>query len=332
MAPAGEATVLIRNAVTRALGECEPGDRVLVACSGGPDSLALAAATGWAAQRLGLLAGAVIVDHQLQEGSAQIAAWAARVCERFGLSPASVVAVRVDGSGGLEAAARAARYAALTESAERLGSTVVLLGHTQDDQAETVLLRLTRGSGARSLAAMAEVNGLWHRPLLEIPRALVHESATQVLTELGEQAWQDPHNLDPHFARVRVRQILDSLGVGLGPGVVVGLARSASLLRDDADALDELTDALFADAVTIDNGAVSVAVDDLDGIPRAIRTRLVRAMCLAAGVVPGDLNRDHVLAVDRLVAKWTGQGPAFLPGGVQAHRACDRLTISRVTQ
>ena len=115
MALACAATVLIRNAVTRALSNCEPGDRVLVACSGGPDSLALAAATGWAAQRLGLFAGAVIVDHQLQEGSAQIAAWAAKVCERLGLNPASVVAVRVDGSGGLEAAARDARYAALTE-------------------------------------------------------------------------------------------------------------------------------------------------------------------------------------------------------------------------
>ena len=332
MAPACAATVLIRNAVTRALSDCEPGDRVLVACSGGPDSLALAAATGWAAQRLGLFAGAVIVDHQLQEGSAQIAAWAAKVCERLGLSPVEVVAVQVDGSGGMEAAARAARYAALTESTQRLGSTMVLLGHTQEDQAETVLLRLTRGSGARSLAAMAEVNGWWHRPLLEIPRAVVHESAAEVLTELGEQAWQDPHNLDPRFARVRARGLLDTLSAELGPGVVVGLARSASMLRDDADALDELADALFEDAVTIDSGAVSVAIDDLDGIPRAIRTRLVRAMCVAAGVVPGDLSRDHVLAVDHLVSNWTGQGPVFLPGGVEARRAYDRLTVIRPTQ
>lgn len=332
MAPACAATVLIRNAVTRALNDCEPGDRVLVACSGGPDSLALAAATGWAAQRLGLFAGAVIVDHQLQEGSAQIAAWAAKVCERLSLSPASVVAVRVDGSGGLEAAARDARYAALTECAKALDSKVVLLGHTQEDQAETVLLRLTRGSGARSLAAMAKVNGLWHRPLLEIPRALVHESATEVLAELGEQAWQDPHNLDPHFARVRARGLLNTLSAELGPGVVVGLTRSASMLRDDADALDELADALFAEAVTIESGSVSVAVDDLDGIPRAIRTRLVRALCLAAGVVPGELSRDHVLAVDHLLSNWTGQGTVFLPGGVEVGRAYDRLTVIRRTQ
>ena len=332
MALACAATVLIRNAVTRALSNCEPGDRVLVACSGGPDSLALAAATGWAAQRLGLFAGAVIVDHQLQEGSAQIAAWAAKVCERLGLNPASVVAVRVDGSGGLEAAARDARYAALTECAKGLDSKVVLLGHTQEDQAETVLLRLARGSGARSLAAMAEVNGLWHRPLLEIPRALVHESATEVLDELGEQAWQDPHNLDPRFARVRARGLLGTLSAELGPGVVVGLARSASMLRDDADALDELADALFAEAVTIESSSIWVAIDDLDGIPRAIRTRLVRAMCLAAGVVPGELSRDQVLAVDHLVSNWTGQGAVFLPGGIEAGRVYDRLTVIRRTQ
>lgn len=332
MAPACEATVQIRHAVAGALGDCEPGDRVLVACSGGPDSLALAAATSWVAQRQGLFAGAVIVDHQLQEGSAQTAAWAAEVCERLGLSPVEVVAVQVGGSGGMEAAARDARYAALTASAQRLGSKVVLLGHTQEDQAETVLLRLTRGSGARSLSAMAAVNGLWHRPLLEVPRADVHESATEVLTEIGELAWRDPHNSDPRFARVRVRQILGSLGDALGPGVVVGLARSASMLRDDADALDELADALFEDAVTIEDGVVAVEVNALDGIPRAIRTRLIRAMCVAAGVVPGDLSRDHVLTVDQLVAKWTGQGPAFLPGGVQAQRAYDRLTVIRPTQ
>ncbi|PHX60954.1 MAG: tRNA lysidine(34) synthetase TilS [Actinobacteria bacterium] len=326
------ATVQVRNAVERALGALEPGDVVLVACSGGPDSLALAAATGWVAKRLGLFAGAVIVDHQLQEGSAEIAAWAAEVCERLGLSPVEVVAVQVDGAGGLEAAARDVRYAALTASAQLHGCKVVLLGHTQEDQAETVLLRLTRGSGARSLSAMAAVNGLWHRPLLDTPRAVVHESATEVLTEIGEVAWRDPHNLDTRFARVRVRQFLESLGDELGPGVIVGLARSASMLRDDADALDELADALFEDAITVEDGVIAVEVNALDGIPRAIRTRVVRAMCLAAGVVPGDLSRDHVLAVDQLVAKWTGQGPAFLPGGVQAQRTYDRLKVSRPTQ
>ena len=329
MALAGAATVRLRNAVEQALSTCEPGDRVLVACSGGPDSLALAAATGWVAQRLGLFAGAVVIDHQLQDCSGQIASWAGDVCGRLGLRPVEVIAVRVDGDGGLEAAARDARYAALTTQAQTLGATVVLLGHTRDDQAETVLLRLTRGSGARSLAAMAAVNGLWHRPFLEIPRAVVHESAHEVLGELGERAWRDPQNADPRFARVRVRHLLESLGDALGPGVVVGLSRSASMLRDDADALDELTTALFENAVTNGAGELSVATADLDGIPRAIRTRLLRAMCISAGVTSGDLTRDHVRAVDRLLTDWSGQGPAFLPGGVQALRTYDRLTVIR---
>lgn len=326
------ATVQVRNAVERALGALEPGEVVLVACSGGPDSLALAAATSWVAKRLGLFAGAVIVDHQLQEGSAEIAAWAAGVCGRLELNPVEIVAVHVGAVGGLESAARDARYEALTASAEQQNSKVVLLGHTQDDQAETVLLRLARGSGARSLAAMAPVNGLWHRPLLEIPRAVVHESANEVLAQLGEQPWRDPHNADRQFARVRVRQLLESLGDDLGPGVAVGLARSASMLRDDADGLDELADALFEDAVTIADGSVSIDINELDGIPRAIRTRLIRAMCIAIDGVPGDLSRDHVLAVDRLVTQWAGQGPAFLPGGVQVLRAYDRLTVIRPTQ
>jgi tRNA(Ile)-lysidine synthase len=124
---------------------------VLVALSGGPDSLALAAATAFEAAGR---AGAVIVDHGLQAGSAAIAEAAAEQARSLQLDPVIVVAVTVGADGGPEAAARAARYRALSEAAASLGASAVLLGHTLDDQAETVLLGLARGSGATSLQGM----------------------------------------------------------------------------------------------------------------------------------------------------------------------------------
>ena len=222
----------VRNAVRGSLAGLASGDLVLAACSGGPDSLALASALAFVAPRAGLRAGAVTVDHGLQEGSSDRAAQVAAVLRGLGLDPVRAVTVTVDGNGGPEAAARTARYAALEKAAADLGAAAVLLGHTLDDQAETVLLGLARGSGARSLAGMAPRRGIFLRPLLGVRR----QATAGACAAVGLVPWADPHNADRRFARVRVRlDALPALEAALGPGVAEALARTADQLRDDAD-------------------------------------------------------------------------------------------------
>jgi tRNA(Ile)-lysidine synthase len=300
-----------RAAVRASLRDLPAGSTVYAAVSGGADSLALAAALAYVGPRLRLVTGAVTVDHALQSGSAQVAAAVAATCRELGLSAAVIRRVEVGTAGGPEAAARAARYAAL----ETVDADVVLLGHTLDDQAETVLMRLARGSGARSLAGMAARAGRYRRPFLEVRRA---DTAAACAT-LGLTPWADPHNDDRRFARVRVRHdVLPALEAALGPGVIEALARSADLLRDDADALDE-----WAAKAAVDG----LDVDALLGMPSAVRTRVLRRAAVQAGAPPGQLAARHVAAMDRLVVAWHGQGPVHLPGGLVAERRCGRLHL-----
>ena len=319
-----------RLRVRRALRECIPGDSelVLVACSGGADSLALALAAGDEIRAGRARIGAVIIDHGLQVGSAEVAERAAEACRRAGLDPVEVVRVEValgPGHGGPEAAARTARRTALQDAAHRHGASAVLLAHTRDDQAETVLLRLARGSGARSLAAMAPVEGLWRRPLLDLPRDLVRSSLD------GERAWEDPHNDDSRYARVRVRaEVMPALVAGLGSDVVDGLARSARLLRDDADALDAAADLAWPGVIAAESGGTALDVDALASLPRAIRTRLLKRAALEAGVPANDLAMAHVDRMEALVSDWRGQGAIDLPGGVGVRRSYGRLEFGRV--
>lgn len=315
-----------RAAVAASLDGLAVGERVLVACSGGPDSMALVAATWWVAERTGRPVGAVVVDHGLQSGSDRVAAEAVLACRGLGM-PADAVRVEVGRAGGPEAAAREARYAALTRAAGSTASVAVLLGHTREDQAETVLQRLARGSGARSLAAMAPVTGLWRRPFLGLARADVRAAATEALAPLGREPWADPHNADRDFGRVRVRALLDGLAADLGPGVVLGLARSAELLRDDADALDALAEAAFEEQVRVEGDTASAPCSDLALLPRAVRTRVVRLMARHVGCPADAVGIDHVRRIDALVVDWHGQGGIRLPGGVVAERACGRLCL-----
>ena len=284
-----------------------------VAVSGGADSLALAAAVAWVAPRIGLRAGAVTVDHRLQPGSADRAADVAAACAELGIDPAVVETVIVGRGGGPEAAARTARYAALDRASDAMGATVVMLGHTLDDQAETVLLGLARGSGARSLAGMAERAGRYLRPFLGIGR----DTTRAACAALDLTPWDDPHNADRSFARVRVRHdALPALEAALGPGVAESLARTAALLRADADALDDW-------AKTID----SLAIADLAALPAAVRRRVLRVAAVAAGAPAGQLAAVHVRELDRLVTDWHGQRPVSLPGGLVGARECDSLVF-----
>lgn len=293
--------------VRRAVRDALPADGlVLVALSGGPDSLALAAAVAFEASGR---AGAVIVDHGLQDASAAVAERAAEQARGLGLDPVRVVRVKVTREGGPEAAARTARYEALDAVAAELGVVAVLLGHTLDDQAETVLLGLARGSGATSLQAMAPHTGLYRRPLLGIRRT----TTVQACTDAGLDPWNDPHNDDPAFTRVRVRRtVLPLLEAELGPGVAVALARTAEQLREDADALDHMADEVAEELVELEEAGVSLSVSALAANPAALRQRLIRLVADSEFHV--SLSRSQTVAIARLVTDWHGQKALDLPG------------------
>jgi tRNA(Ile)-lysidine synthase len=283
------AVATVRRAVRRSIAGLDPGDLVLVACSGGPDSLALAAAVAFEAPRAGLRAGAVIVDHGLQPGSSELTGRVAATLANLGLDPVLTPSVAVAGPAdagsysGPEASARAARYDALDAAAAATSAAAVMLGHTLDDQAETVLLGLAQGSGARSLAGMADRAGLYFRPLLGVRRA-----ATRAACEaLGLQPWDDPQNRDPAFTRARVRRdLMPALAGALGPGVPEALARTARLLRADADALDAQAAAeaarILADPAAAQTDAQSLAVRG-SGAAAVARAAGAPAVARAAG-------------------------------------------------
>ncbi|WP_405184832.1 tRNA lysidine(34) synthetase TilS [Streptomyces albidoflavus] len=316
------------------------GPLVLVACSGGADSMALASALAFEAPRLGIRAGGITVDHGLQYGSDDRAADVVARLTALGLDPVEASAVRVAAASdrtahgapyaggarrvGPEAAARDARYAALDEAAERLGAAAVLLGHTRDDQAETVLLGLARGSGIRSLSGMAAVSGdsgRYRRPFLQLDR----QTARTACLAQSLPVWDDPHNTDPAYTRSRLRhEGLPALEKALGKGVVEALARTAQLSRDDADALDAWA-AREEAAVRDETGELDCA--RLYALPAAVRRRILRRALVAAGAPGGSLFARHVEEVDRLITGWRGQRAINLPGKVEARRQGGRLVL-----
>ncbi len=317
MAGPPQAVAALRSAVRPGLrARPEP---VLVACSGGADSLALAAAVAFEAPRAGAHAGAVTVDHGLQAGSAERAERTAELLRRLGLDPVVVARADVGDAGGPEGAARAARYRALADAAHRLGAHVAL-AHTLDDQAETVLLGLGRGSGPRSVAGMVEhrtAGGVaWWRPLLDVRRTTTREAcATQELP-----VWDDPWNDDPAYTRVRLRtEVLPLLEDVLGGGVAPALARTAAQLREDIDALDALAVTSRA------HEEEELPVGEVAGLPPALRRRVLRLWLLARGVP--DLQAVHLAAVDALLIRWRGQGRVDLPGGAGVVRTSGRLVL-----
>jgi tRNA(Ile)-lysidine synthase len=311
------AVAAVRLAVRRTLADLpdQPDLPLLVACSGGADSMALLAATVFESRTRPWRVVGVTVDHGLQPGSDARAESLVAQMATIGVDETVGVRVRVEASGqGPEAAAREARYTVLEEVAERFGSPVVLLGHTLDDQAETVLLGLTRGSGGRSIAGMRPAFDRFRRPLLEISRAQTEAACAAE----GLAVWHDPHNADPAFTRSRIRTVvMPVLERELGPGVAAALARTAGQLRSDVEALDALAGATYAELAT-DRG---LPVDRLAALPDAIRLRVLRLAALDAGAIPSDLSHGHLRAVDDLVSRWRGQRGVDLPGNLRATRA-----------
>lgn len=300
-----------------------------IGVSGGADSLALAAAVAHVAAARPV--EALVVDHQLWDGSGEHSRRVAAQVESLGL-PAGVARVEVDAhDGGIEAAARAVRHHALWLTPAASGRPVeeVWLAHTLDDQAESVLLGLARGSGSRSLAGMAPrrpermpgvpAGAEVVRPLLGLRRSVLREACA----DWGIRVWDDPANTDPRFLRSAVRAgVVPALTGVFGDSVVEALARTAGLARADADALDALAGEAAASALDGDR----LRVDVLSGLPEALRTRVVRRWLDAAGCP--EVHRRHVAAVLELADDWHGQGPLHLPGGVRVERSGGLLLAS----
>lgn len=322
------ALAAVRRVVRRDLAQISPGSAVLVACSGGADSLALLSAVVVEGHRLSLRVIGATVDHGLQEGSAERAADVVQTMAVLGADETVSARVEVSAAGeGPEAAARHARYAVLEQMADHFSASRVLLGHTRDDQAETVLLGLTRGSGGRAVAGMRRNFDRFARPLLDVSRA---DTAAACAAQ-GLAVWADPHNDDPRFTRVRVRHtVLPVLETELGPGVAVALARTADLLRPDMEYLDALADAARAELgaevaassplADVPDGAVVLPVVGLADLPGPLRTRVLRLAALEAGAPGAELFHEHVTAMERLVTDWHGQKWIDLPGHLRALR------------
>lgn len=317
MAGPPPAVAAIRRAVRASISDVDFPVRVAV--SGGADSLALAAAVSFVARRdgHGPVCG-LTVDHGLQPDSAQRAETTAAILTDLGLDPVHILTVEVGTDGGPEAAARTARYAALSRKLFPDGGCVAL-GHTRDDQAETVLLGLGRGSGPRSIAGMRTYHQSWWRPFLDVPRA----TTVKACAALGLPFWDDPHNHDPAYRRVRLRrEVMPLLDDVLGGGSTSALARTAALLREDLDALDVMAQQWQAEHQV--TGEI-VPATGLSELPRALRQRVLRLWLICRGVP--ELGSVHIEEVGRLITDWHGQGPIDLPGGYSLSRTSGTLTL-----
>ncbi|MGO1957367.1 tRNA lysidine(34) synthetase TilS [Microbacterium sp.] len=305
----------------------DSGAPVLVALSGGADSLALAAAAAHEAPKLGLRVVTVTVDHGLQPASDEVAERAADQARALKIPDARIARVDVGSEGGPEAAARDARYGAIARIASEAGAAAVLLGHTLDDQAETVLLALARGAGAGSLQGMAprrvDERGLaWVRPLL----ALRRDDTRAFCAASGIEPWHDPHNADDRFLRVRVRErVLPTLETELGPGIAEALARTAEQLREDNEAFADMIEETIEDIVEHAEAGIAISAAALEANPPAIRNRIIRLV--AQSEFGASLTRRQTLEIARLVTDWHGQGPIDLPG-FSAERRSARVVLT----
>ena len=313
----------IRLAVRKTLTfHTRPGQKLLVAVSGGADSLALAAACEFEAKKLGLKIAAAVIDHSLQKNSDKVAAKTAKLLTDIGFTEVITQKVKVGKPGGPEAAARIARYGALESIRQHTQSHFILLGHTSSDQAETVLLGLVRGSGSKSLSGMSEKTGVLLRPLLAIDRA-----TTEAFCKAsGIKYWSDPQNKDEKFLRVMIRyKVLPFLELLLGGSVAKSLIRTADQLREDDQYLDYQAGKAFKKCAKVSSSGISVDASVAGKFPAAVLHRVIKKALDSFG---SESARTHVLAVSDLILSWHGQKPLALPG-VRVGRKGNTITFSQ---
>jgi tRNA(Ile)-lysidine synthase len=286
----------------------KPGQKLLVAVSGGADSLALASATEFEAKKLGLKIAAAVIDHSLQKDSDKVAAQTAKTLALLGFEEVVVKKVSVGKAGGPEAAARTARYSALETLRQQTKSHFTVLGHTSSDQAETVLLGLVRGSGSKSLSGMSEKTGLLLRPLLVVDRA----TTEAFCKDSGIKYWLDPQNKDEKFLRVMIRKhVLPFLEKQLGGSVAASLVRTSDQLREDNTYLESQADKSFKRYAKVSASGISFDAQLIGKLPSAILHRVIK---MALDGFGSESSRTHVLAVSDLILSWHGQKPLALPG------------------
>lgn len=291
---------------------------ILFGCSGGTDSIALALALYLETENKNVIP--VVVDHGLQSESAQITLRTIKQLKKIGFNQIESAKAQVVITDGIEASARRARYQIFNQLIDAYNAKYFLLAHTLNDQAESVLLGLARGSGSRSLSGMAVQNNKFIRPLLKITRSVTQAACI----EGGIEIWHDPHNDDERFTRVRVRKnVLPVIENNLGPKIAEALARSSDLLRDDADALDGFAYEFFNQV-----DKLNLEVSDLEKLPKAIRTRVLRLAIYNAGAPIGSLSADHISSVESLISQWHGQKEVALPGNVKVLRNSGRIILS----
>lgn len=298
--------------------------KLLLAVSGGADSLALAAATVFEAKKLKIDLVAAVIDHGLQKNSSDTAREAMQRLVAIGVSEVFIEKVSVKQTGeGLEAAARAARYKALERIRKNSRADWILLGHNLDDQAETVLLGLARGSGLKSISGMPLLDDERKlvRPLLDIPR----KTLRQACLDSGIAFWDDPHNSDSKFARVRVRKLADELEQTLGPGFAQALAKTAKTAAEADELIDELAEKLLKKALS-KTGArqLSYSIEPLGKAKAAVRRKALHLICQQAGAK--NISRAQVLAIDELITNWHGQKKSSL-SGITVERVNNQLVV-----
>ncbi len=311
----------------KAIREVLPGlsaNKLLLAVSGGADSLALAAATVFEAKKLKIDLVAAVIDHGLQKNSSDTAREAMQRLVAIGVSEVVIEKVSVKQTGeGLEAAARAARYKALERIRKNSRADWILLGHNLDDQAETVLLGLARGSGLKSISGMPLLDDERKlvRPLLDIPR----KTLRQACLDSGIEFWDDPHNSDSKFARVRVRKLADELEQTLGPGFAQALAKTAKTAAEADELIDELAEKLLKKALS-KTGArqLSYSIEPLGKAKAAVRRKALHLICQQAGAK--NISRAQVLAIDELITNWHGQKKSSL-SGITVERVNNQLVV-----
>jgi tRNA(Ile)-lysidine synthase len=314
-----------RKAVRQLISDLTPGTTILVAVSGGADSLALASAANFEGRKLKLRVAAVIIDHGLQLGSDKVAKKAKSRCESLGIEQVVIEKVTVRQSGdGLEAQARESRYKGIEKVRSKLGASWVLLGHNLNDQAETVLLGLARGSGLRSIAAMVKVDPdrKLMRPFLDISSADLRKACK----DQGIEYWNDPHNSDDRFLRVKVRKLAENLEKTLGPGFAAALARTAEIARESDEALSLLAKELAFKARA--KSTASKAQFDIEPLrlaPAALRRKAIHQICLDAGAK--NLSRAQVLQIEQLITAWKGQKSSVI-SGITVERVANQLVVT----
>jgi tRNA(Ile)-lysidine synthase len=318
-------------------------ETVIVAVSGGADSTALLLGLDELknANKLFVKICVAHLDHRLRKTSVKDAAWVKELATKLGyecvVGRSKVGEIARANADNLEQAAREARYEFLERTAKRKSAGYVLTGHTMDDQAETVLLRLMRGSAGSGLGGMEQVRPLGNGSAIKLVRPLLwaRRSDTESYCRLRKTEFlTDEMNADQKFARVKVRQQLLPLMHSFNNRIVEAISRTASQLREDAAVLLNDSDALLRRAAVLDHGegetqTPMLNVKVLAAAPPALRRRALRQWIAEGRGNSRRLEMVHLVAVENLLEGTAGGRVVELPGGSRVRRKKNWLRFER---